>query len=613
MNFLAPAAFSFLAAIPVVILFYLLKRKRKAQLVSSTLLWQKFMAETQANAPFQKLKHNWLLLLQILLLLFAIFALSRPYFASQVKGNRTLVVILDASASMQSSDENPNRFERARKEALQLVDGMDDTDQMVVLQAAAVTEVKQSPTSEKSALRRAINNAVVTDSPTRLNEALKLAETLISNKEKTASEIHLFSDGVSSTLGEFENRSLPLVYHKIGTRGVNLGIVNLDVRSNPENPSQRAVFTTIANATTNQMSTQVELAFAGKVIEVKTISLKGKETVPLVFIVDQMEDGVFTLKLDATDEMPADNTASIVSLLPQPVKVLLVTTGNKFLEKALKGQPKVELTTVNQLTSSAEEFDLVVLDNVAPIEWPKGNILAIHTAATNWFEAVGKQESPVIVDWKGNHPLLRFVNFDNIQIAETMKVKSPSWALPLVESAETPLILAGDLGKQRIVWVGFDSLQSTWPLRIAFPIFIANSVEYLNPASERANMLTIKAGDPFRLKLNDTVGTAEFTMPGGAVQKQALDPKSGELLFGNTLKQGTYQAKIGTNQFVFCVNLLDGEETATEPRQELQMGKYVQVATTQAKQANLELWRWLALTAFLILMGEWWYYHRRTA
>ena len=38
------------------------------KLVSSTLLWQKFLSETQASAPFQKLRKNWLLILQIILL-----------------------------------------------------------------------------------------------------------------------------------------------------------------------------------------------------------------------------------------------------------------------------------------------------------------------------------------------------------------------------------------------------------------------------------------------------------------------------------------------------------------------------------------------------------------
>src|SRR3954462_8841792 len=100
MDFLSPGAFWFAATLPVVVLFYLLKRKRVVKLVSSTLLWQKFLAETQANAPFQKLRHNWLLIFQLLLLLCAILALSRPYFPGNAKSKAMRVVILDASASM---------------------------------------------------------------------------------------------------------------------------------------------------------------------------------------------------------------------------------------------------------------------------------------------------------------------------------------------------------------------------------------------------------------------------------------------------------------------------------------------------------------------------------
>src|SRR5437899_12816485 len=105
MKFLSPEAFAFAAALPVVVAFYLLKLKRVVQLVSSTLLWQKFLAETQASAPFQKLRHNWLLLLQLLMLALVVFALSRPYLASQSKSSGLRVLILDASASMQCTDE----------------------------------------------------------------------------------------------------------------------------------------------------------------------------------------------------------------------------------------------------------------------------------------------------------------------------------------------------------------------------------------------------------------------------------------------------------------------------------------------------------------------------
>ena len=137
MHFLAPLAFAFAAAIPVVIVFYLLKRKRVVKLVSSTLLWQKFLAETQASAPFQKLRKNWLLILQIILLTLAVLALARPYFSTEAKPAQRRVVILDASASMQATDEAPSRFEQARAEALKWVDSLKDTDEMVIVLAGA--------------------------------------------------------------------------------------------------------------------------------------------------------------------------------------------------------------------------------------------------------------------------------------------------------------------------------------------------------------------------------------------------------------------------------------------------------------------------------------------
>src|SRR6266576_4060512 len=249
MNFLAPLAFAFAASIPVVIVFYLLKRKRVVKLVSSTLLWQRFLADTQASAPFQKLRKNWLLYLQILLLSLAVLALTRPFFATTAKPAQLRVVILDGSASMQAVDESPSRFEKARAEALKWVDSLEPADQMVVLLAGANTEVKQSATSEKAALRRALQACAPSDSPTRLIPALKMAESLV--RDRRSAEVHLFSDGAVPELKEFENRALPLVDHREGKDSNNLGFTALDARTNPENAAQRAIYVNVQNFSTN--------------------------------------------------------------------------------------------------------------------------------------------------------------------------------------------------------------------------------------------------------------------------------------------------------------------------------------------------------------------------
>ena len=610
MRFLAPVAFWFAAAIPVVILFYLLKRKRVVRLVSSTLLWQRFLAETQASAPFQRLRHNWLLILQLLMLALAILALARPYFSGRLAGGNLQVIILDASASMQSTDETPSRFEKARAEALKLVNSLRDTDRMVVLLAAAVTEVKQSETSEKTLLRRALESCQVTDSPTRLVEALKMAESL--TRDKTGAEVHLFSDGAAPGLSEIENKGLPLVYHLVGRRANNLGIVSLDVRPNPEDPNQRAVFTSVANYSPEEQKTEIELRFDDQSLETKTVTVPPTNTTPVVFLASQPRDGVFSVRLSGNDDLAADNQASIVSLLPQPVRVLLVSRGNRFLEKALRAAGRMELTVAADLTEPKPEADFVVLDDVTPSVWPRQNVLAIHTMNTNWFASAGSVDAPAIVDWKSTHPLLRFVSFDNVSIARTLAVKTPTWALSVADSPPTPLILAGELARQRIVWLGFDTLESTWPLRISFPIFIANAVDWLNPASIQASQLLVKAGEPLRQALNEPVPSAEVTFPDGRKRALAVDTNAQELVFGDTARQGVYHLTLGTNQTVFCVDLLDSAESDTHPRAELNFGRFGNVTATTMRRANLEIWRWIAALGLAVLMFEWWYYHRRT-
>jgi len=190
-------------------------------------------------------------------------------------------------------------------------------------------------------------------------------------------------------------------------------------------------------------------------------------------------------------------------------------------------------------------------------------------------------------------------------------VKTPSWATALVEAQQTPLILAGDLSRQKIVWIGFDTLQSTWPLRISFPMFIANAVEWLNPAATKSSQLMVHGGEPFRYALTQPTATAEVTMPDGT--KRTLTPGDArEIVFGETDRQGVYHLQVGTNNVSFCVNVLDAAESNTKHLDELQFGKFNKIAATEVTRANVDMWRWIVAGGLAVLMFEWWFYHRRT-
>jgi len=610
MSFLSLSAFWFALTIPVVILFYLLKRRRKIHLVSSTVLWQRFLTESQANAPFQKLRRNLLLFLQILLLLLAVLALARPYFSDQLSGGALQVLVLDASASMQSIDVSPSRFHSAKEKALELVDGLRDSDQMVLVVAGSRTEVIQSPTSEKSVLRRAIQSIEVTDGPTRLMDALQLSETLV--RDHPSSEIHLLTDGAVSDLGDLDESDLDLQFHQIGSRGNNVGVVSMDVRPNPEDPTTRAVFSNLVNFSTNDFRFAAELTLDERMIESRSVSLEGGTSMSLAFIARQTTNGVFTLSLGLDDDLAVDNEVRVVSLLAQPAKTLLYTAGNSFLEKALLSAGDLELEVTEDIGMNSSDFDVVILDGLQPLTWPEGNVMAINLVQTNWFTSWETVKAPTIVDWKSTHPLLRFVSFDDVEIAEAYAVRSPFWGESLVESSRSPLLIAGEQGGQRRLWVGFDTIRSTWPLRVSFPMFMANAIRWLNPSLSKGRELNVQTGKPIQVGFESDEALVSVTRPNGQVEEIVHNPEAKSFVYGNTLISGLYRAGGAKNGFYFAANLLDSAESDTAPRTTLAFQGGRQVTATLKTRADLEIWRWIALSALAVLMFEWWYFHKRT-
>ncbi len=138
MNLLNPLALLFaLLAVPIILL-YLLRLQRREQPVSSTLLWRQVIMDREANTLWQKLRKSLLLFLQLLTLLFFVFALIRPYINVRSQLSGRITVLLDASASMLATDVatatgSPTRFEAAKAEARKLINELGNNDQMTMI------------------------------------------------------------------------------------------------------------------------------------------------------------------------------------------------------------------------------------------------------------------------------------------------------------------------------------------------------------------------------------------------------------------------------------------------------------------------------------------------
>ena len=232
-------------AIPLsglIVLMYILKLRRRDLLVSSTFLWSQVIRDVQANSPFQKLRKNLLLLLQLIVAALVVIALAKPFFKATALGGRNIVIVVDTSASMSATDVAPSRLELAKTKAHDIVRGMRPGDQIMVLSAHSRPEAMTGFTNQSPELHRAIDALTGHITPNNMRDALNLSADLVAARNSGSSgRIELISDGGfaagSDKSGETSLTGLNLglthlAYTPVGKSHDNLGIVAVDFRRN---------------------------------------------------------------------------------------------------------------------------------------------------------------------------------------------------------------------------------------------------------------------------------------------------------------------------------------------------------------------------------------------
>ncbi|MFO0834373.1 MAG: VWA domain-containing protein [Phycisphaerales bacterium] len=300
MTWLTPliAGIAAAVAVPSLVILYFLKLRRRDMEISTTLLWKKAIQDIQANAPFQKLRRNILLILQLLALAAAIAAVGQPQLAGDsTKGDRHIILI-DRSASMNAIDGDPKkttspatRLEIAKKQAEELVETLrepgvfqkESADQAMVIAFDSTAEVRQQFTSDKALLKAAIKSIAATDGPTRLTEAMRLATAhskpvVLENRGLVSgpgSVIHLFGDGkMPDALETQPGANDTFMFHRVGgPESGNVAIANVRAERAFDNPSQLSIFVGLQSTMRAPRAVDVELTIDGAVAGVKSVTM----------------------------------------------------------------------------------------------------------------------------------------------------------------------------------------------------------------------------------------------------------------------------------------------------------------------------------------------------
>src|SRR5207249_10152796 len=148
MSFLVPLGLLALLTIPAIVLLYFLKVKRPEVKVATLMFWRPYLADRQANAPWQRLRYSLLLLVQLLTALALAVGLMRPGLTGAAGVATTTVVMIDASPSMEATDVTPTRFLAAVQKTRDLAGQMAPGESMAVILAGPHAQLLAAPTGD---------------------------------------------------------------------------------------------------------------------------------------------------------------------------------------------------------------------------------------------------------------------------------------------------------------------------------------------------------------------------------------------------------------------------------------------------------------------------------
>jgi hypothetical protein len=663
MNFLAPGAFFLGLLLPVIVAMYLLKLRRVEREVSSTYLWRKVVRDVEANAPWQKLRPNLLMILQLLFLAAMILALTRPFQWAEGAGGQAAIFILDASASMAATDVAPSRIESAKQRARQLVDELPAAARVTVIEAGREARVLVSSSLDRRQAHLSIQNVQAGSSGSDMTVSLELASAIASRQPGT--EIIVFSDGRVSLPERLQVKGA-LRYLPFGLSGENQAISLLSLEPAPGGASLTA-FVQVANYGQQTAARRLSL-YSGSPETGALISVYDLDGIPgggqrsIIAEGLPVETRMVQAVLSGQDALPLDDRAAAVRPDTRPVPVTLVSRGNLFLKTALSllpgvvlseqdaaaptGEPGEEPAVPTPQAGSLPQMDggkvarpaarpvvqtaelppaLTIFDNTIPDVLPEsGSLLFIAPPrSTEYFTTTGMVTAPAprIID--PADPLAGGLAFEEVAIQDAVQIPLPDWATPVlagdISDGNTPLLFRGEVNGRRIAVLAFDLQHSDLPLQVAFPLLTANLIDWLAPGARSVVPPLAAPGEALSFPSVEGARAAAVTRPDGTTVQ--IEADAGRFFLRDTDQLGVYTIRFDAptgataglegNEAAFAVNLFSPQESYTDPADNLTGVQAADGATGEAGMRSMrEWWRPLALLALGLLTGEWLVYQR---
>ena len=628
-------------AIPILLLLYFLRLRRQSVQISSTMLWVSAVEDLHANSPFQRLRPSLLLILQLLALLLVIFALMQPQIEGGSPRAGKHIILIDRSGSMSAVENGSTRLEDAKDQAIDLVNTLHgggifagSGGETMVITFSDYAEIVIPFTDSQQQLEAAIRSIQPTHGKSSIEEALKLARAYTTNVDpeqagiaaSESAQLELFSDGQISDMGQQAlQRGEQLRYYAIGSESIsNVGISAIAAKRTSESSEDVQVFLSIDNTGSNEEERDIEISIDGIPLGLQQVVVPPivdgiPGTVSVVFVPFSMpRAGVIQAIINGNDPLVIDDKASLAISSPKELSVLITEGGISIIRTVLEGMPLAELRQVSEQTllsmissGEASNFDVIVARNVNFNELKQGRYLLFGPpppidAFANFVEGEGQ----VMLVAKEDHPVMRFVRFEDIIVTEGHHVVTDTNVETLLEGSGWPAVHHFKGNGIQIVYVAFDPLNSNWPFLRSFPFFVFNAVQYLGRIGDPLTEMAKQIGQSITHEVEIGIKTVTIEEPDGRKHIVVVDPY-GQVSWGPIRLSGLHDVTWGdVNLRVIAINC-PTEESMISTVKNISIGATTIESSDRGGRSFIQLWPWALGLVLLVLLAEWWVYQQK--
>ena len=602
MSFMNPSGLWLLLGIPVLIIIYLIKAQHEDRPVSSTYIWKLSSKFMKKRLPIQKIKKILTFLLQLAVIVGISLMVARP---AVVNGkSQDYIAIIDASASMQTSDETgTSRFDYALEQVEELTKEIENGHSIsIILAGDNVSWLVQQSTSQNE-VRLALNNAKCSYGTCDTAAALALAEQLCQRSSNP--QVLFFTDNEYS---ETQN---------IQTVNLNKNEWNVSVNSvHAKKADKGTEFTGTLVSYNRDATLTVGLRIDGQIVDAQIVDCTQDTFVSITFTAEDISSyDTAEVFIETSDALQADNSYAICRNTDRVYSILLISESPLYLESALNALGICEVTVAaSPDEAETSGFDLYIFDCVAPENYPEdGSVLVFGTQKLPESLSAGEvvEVGAVLTMDKQQQSDL----FEDLSLVETAVTNyqslngSLAWN-SLFYCEDSAVLATREVGNGlHFTVVSFDLRDSNLPMQTDFVLFIRNLVEYSVPAFLKETDYT--AGSSVSLTVMPNAEAIYVELPDDSIRSLSTASATTSIAVDEV---GIYTAVMTTaegGEYVdFFVHTPEGEaqsHTLSELTLELTPD-----TTLSAKDAISEVWFWIALGMLLIVLMEWgWYYHEQ--